>query len=148
MAIEFEWHIPGQVILAKISGISDGEDLRKGQGIVEPWMDASSFSTVHIIFDCLQMKRIAFSVSQELSTLKYLRNPKMGAFVVVGLHPTQRAIANLMGGMISRMTRAKFSSVKDMQSAMNTIRNLDSSVPNIVPTLNKPVTEPKKPVIP
>lgn len=145
MAIEFLWHIPSQVILARISGITDADDLRKGQGIVGPWMDASSAQLVHIIFDCTQMKRIAFSVSQELSTLKYLRHRKMGAFVVVGLPATQRAIANFMGGMINRMTRAKFSSVRDMETAMQTIRKLDPSVPNIIPAQIKPATEPRKP---
>ena len=144
MAIEFSWHIQNQVILTHILGISDGEDLRKGQEIVEPWMNDSSAKLVHIIFDCTQMKRIAFSVSQELSTLKYLRHEKMGAFVVVGLPATQRAIANLMVGMISRMTRAKFSSVRDMETAMLTIRKLDISVPNITPTQAKPATEPRK----
>lgn len=145
MAIELSWHIPNQVILAHISGITDGDDLQKGQSIIEPWMDESSAKLVHILFDCAQMKRIAFSVSQELSTLKYLRHEKMGAFVVVGLPPTQRAIANLMGGMISRMTRAKFSSVRDMETAMLTIRKLDPSVPNITPDQAKPATEPRKP---
>lgn len=145
MAIEFSWHIPNQVILARISGITDGDDLRKGQDTVEPWMNASSAKLVHVIFDCTQMKRIAFSVSQELSTLKYLRHEKMGGFVVVGLPSTQRAIANLMGGMINRMTRAKFSSVRDMETAMLTIRKLDPSVPNIIPTQAKPATEPRKP---
>jgi len=145
MAIDFEWHIQGQVILAKISGVTDGEDLRTGQSIVEPWMDTSSAEMVHIIFDCWQLKRIAFSVSQELNTLKYLRHAKMGAFVVVGLPTTQRAIANLMGGMITRMTRAKFSTAKDMEMAMATIRKLDASVPNSIPTANKPVTESTRP---
>jgi len=145
MAIEISWHIPNQVILAHITGITDGGDLQKGQSIIEPWMNDSSAKLVHIIFDCTQMKRIAFSVSQELSTLKYLRHEKMGGFVVVGLPTTQRAIANLMGGMISRMTRAKFSSVRDMETAMLTIRKLDISVPNITPAQAKPATEPRKP---
>ena len=141
MAIDFSWYIEGQVVLAKISGISDGADLRKGQSVIGPWMDESTAKMVHIIFDCWEMKRIAFSVSQELSTLQYLRHQKMGAFVVVGLHPTQRAIANLMGGMITRMTRAKFSAARDMETAIETIRKLDTTIPTVIPPL------PAKPTI-
>jgi hypothetical protein len=146
MAIDFSWYIEGQVVLAKISGISDGADLRKGQSVIGPWMDESKAEMVHIIFDCWEMKRIAFSVSQELNTLQYLRHQKMGAFVVVGLHPTQRAIANLMGGMITRMTRAKFSAAKDMETAIETIRKLDTTIPAVIPPLpQKPATESTRP---
>lgn len=138
MPIDIAWHIEGQIVLATITGVSDGDDLRKGQSIIAPWMDETSAQMVHVLFDCTAMERIAFSVTQELTTLGYLRHPKMGGFIVVGLPSTQRAIVTLMGGMISRMTRAKFHTAKDITSAMALIKTLDShfaetSSPNDTP---------------
>jgi len=133
MAIEFSWYIENQVVLATIKGITDGADLHKEQEVIGPWMHASCAKMVHIIFDCHEMKRIAFSVSQELSTLKYLRHEKMGGFLTIGLPTTQRAIANLMDGMITRMTRAKFSTAKDMETAMEVMGKLDETIPTTIP---------------
>lgn len=128
MAIEFIWHIEGQVALATLSGVVSTQDLISGNSIMSTWMDKSDAAYVHVLFDATNMQRITFSARESVRMLHYLNHDRMGGFVVFGTPSYLHPIVTFMGLIVSQLTRAQFQVAKNLDDAMAILHELDDTL--------------------
>lgn len=133
MAIEFSWYLEKQIIFAKLSGKVGSADLAKGNRVVTQWMQESPARLIHIIFDATDMQGVGFSVTETLNTLKYLRDPKMGGYMVVGVPGNYDRIVKFLGGAINQFTRASFHVCKTLDEALTLIAAMDETLRDRIP---------------
>lgn len=125
MTVEFTWYIEDYIVLARLTGDVTVADLETGNHTILNCMAATTAPCIHTIYDLRKITRVSFSTRRILDTLPFLRAPEMGAFVVFGTPDHLNGVVNLMGNVITRLTRTPFYNVPSFQDALSVIHRID-----------------------
>ncbi|GAB4308252.1 MAG: hypothetical protein Kow00117_01540 [Phototrophicales bacterium] len=140
MSINISWLLEGQIVIAKVYGEVTLQDLKTGNEVIGDYMQQSPYNHVHVIFDSTHITSISISAVQAIWELRYLRNPKMGCYLVYGMPQIFNNMLGISSKLFTSLTRVQaMHAFRDLPHALNFLQEFDRSLPDLPKVRPKPL---------
>ena len=136
MTLQCVWLLEDQLIYIRLSGTVDTQDLRSGNAIISRYLAESKSRSIHLLFDCREVKQINLGVVQIHLELQYLQHPSLGWIVIFGMNRSVEQMIGFLTSVILRLTKLRVREVGTLDEALDFLRSADPSLPAIIPSVD------------
>lgn len=136
MASQCVWQLKDRIIYVRLSGIVDVHDLRNGNATISRYLAESKGRSIHVLFDCREVKQIALGVVQIHLELQYLHHPLLGWVVIYGMNRSVEQMVGFLTSVILRLTKLRVHEVGTWDDAVTFLQSADPSLPASIPSID------------
>lgn len=128
MGAKVNWYVKDRIVLSYFWGHITAEEV---EYVMNQSTDhvQSGIKPVHSIVHGLDVTKYPMNLPQVLQMTSVLKNSDFGWFIMI----TDDRMARFMSSVVSQVTKLKFRSIPSTEEAIEFLRDMDSSLPDLPP---------------